>query len=711
MVKKLVGLDIETHDPCLKDSGWSWKYNEGYILNTALYYEDADEVKVVAGLHNGNCPFTETERAKGNEEIRSLLTSPDVILLGANIMYDTGWLLYEYGMTVYDVKCSFIDVLQAEHILDEFTNCSLESVCQKYLKVGKTKDRAAEWVRENVSKTGDFRKHLKDVPWEILSEYVAGDAKLPVKVWRKQLTLLKEQDLIKRVKLEFDCILPTLSLTVNGMPLDVKQKRRNHEYINSVIETLSSQFKAKYSFPSFRVTAPRDIAKFCDTRSIPYNVRFTLKGEGGFPYKSDTERKDRGCMKAKKLVSSFRFVKSEPVAFVPAKLAERTRVILEENGFDFIMSPNVDKSFLEEKGAVYPEIRLIADWKKAVSINSKFLGEKYDRYVTKNNRGEDCVRAQYKITDTVTFRYSSTSPNCQQVAGKGSLSVLGRDGEVKEISLPSITRKLFKAGKGCVFGKIDYGQIEYRLICNIACGKAGEEVRQQYRRNPKLDFHQYVVDLTGLSRKYAKNMSFGVSFGLGEKSMAATFGWTQEQTREITEKYHEHMPFVRPTLALVGDIAKERGYIKTVLGSRARLHNPNKSYTMLNRYTQGSGAECLKSAMVEAYRTGLWERLKPANTVHDELNFPYLEPTERCMEDFYRMAYTMRTAVESLRVPLEAEIELGEDWASCRTVGEWLSLRDSGSEGWQGLSAELRRAVEICEGLVLKGADKDEYFS
>ena len=90
-------------------------------------------------------------------------------------------------MSTYDVKCSFVDVLQAEAILDEFSVHSLESVSQKYLKYGKSKDRLEYWVRENVSKKGDFREHLKDAPWDMLVEYVSGDAKNPVKVWRSSL--------------------------------------------------------------------------------------------------------------------------------------------------------------------------------------------------------------------------------------------------------------------------------------------------------------------------------------------------------------------------------------------------------------------------------------------------------------------------------------------------------------------------------------------
>ena len=699
MNKEVIGLDIETVDPLLKTAGYSWKYGQGKILCTALYYEDTDEIKVIAGLNNENCPFDLIDRQCANKEIIDLLTDSNVCIVGANLQYDIGWLLYEYGMSTYDVKCSFVDVLQAEAILDEFGVHSLESVSQKYLKYGKNKDRIEEWIKQNVSAKGDFRQHLEKAPYDLLEEYVKVDAKNPVKVWRKQLTLLKQQDLCKRAKLEFDCILPTLEMTRTGMPIDVEQKKKNLVLLSEAIEKLHKEFINKYNLPNFRVTATRDIANFCDLRNIPYNYQITLTGFDGVKFRNGDET-DRAYHKAKQLVSNFRLVKGKPVAFVTKEMQERTCELLTEEGFMFNASPKMDKKFFDSKREAYSEIDLIANWKLAAGIKSKILGENYDRFLTKNFKDEDCVKPQFKITDTISFRYSSNMPNCQQVPSKNSFTLHDDFGNEVVYSFPKLTRALFTASKGCVFGKIDYGQIEYRLICNIACGEAGEEVRRQYAKNPHMDFHQYVVDLTGLSRKYAKNMSFGVSFGMQLPSMAENFGWTMEHAQEIAEAYHRHMPFVAPTLALVGDIAKQRGYIKTVYGSHARLLDPKKSYTMLNRYTQGSGGECLKASIVQAYKEGIWKELKVANTVHDELNMPYLEPTEEQMIALYRMAEIMRTSVPNLRIPLEASPELGDNWASTKEVTEWIELRDKNDEAWQKASTELKQAVNICDKLL-----------
>lgn len=704
MSKIICGLDIECYDPLLKKAGYSWKYNQGYILNTALYYENRDTVTVIAGINNENCPFDLIDRQCANKEIIDLLTDSDVCIVGANLQYDIGWLLYEYGMSTYDVKCSFVDVLQAEAILDEFGVHSLESVSQKYLKYGKTKDRIEEWVHENKSRKGDFRQHLKDAPYGLLEEYVKGDAKNPVKVWRKQLTLLKQQDLCKRAKMEFDCILPTLEMTRTGMPVDVEQKEKNLEFLSWAIETLHKEFMTRYNLPKFRITASRDIASFLDMRNVPYKYKITLKGYNGAKF-TNGEETDRAYNKAKKLVSSFRLKKGEPVAYVPKEIAERTCELLKDEGFIFNSSPNVDKNYFASKREAYPEVALIADWKLATGIKSKILGEKYNRFFCKNFKGETVVKPQFKISDTVSLRYSSVMPNGQQVSSKGGF-VLNAEGKEIQIEFAKIVRALFTASKGCVFGKIDYGQIEYRLICNIACGESGKEVRRQYAENPHMDFHQYVVDLTGLSRKYAKNMSFGVSFGMGLPSMAENFGWTMEKAEEISEAYHKHMPFVAPTLALVGDVAKERGYIKTVYGSHARLLDKKKSYTMLNRYTQGSGAECLKMSIITAYKEGIWEKLKVANTVHDELNMPYLEPTEEKMLALYRMAEIMRTSMPGLRVPLEASPELGDNWAETKEVPEWIELRDKNDEAWVKASPELKQAINICDKLLKEGRIK-----
>ena len=689
MQKLIVGLDIETYDPKLKTAGWSWKYNEGYILCTSIFYESLDEVKIIPGIHNDNCTYSEEERINKNEIVKDLLKNENVIIIGANIIYDIGWLLYEYNMTTYDVKAKLIDVLMAQRILDEWTIHSLESLSQMYLGYGKQTTKIEPWIREHVSSKGDFRQYLKEAPYNLLLDYVAVDSKNPVKIWKKQLTLLKNENLVERVKLEFSCILPILQITINGFCFNVEGKKENLKLLTKYRDILKESFLKNYSLDKFNVNSSQHIASLCDTYDIPYKYKITLKTYEGKNI-DNLDYLNKVYNIAKKIIVSIRKVKNQLVAFVPSAMVERTVDLLEEEGFTCNASPNVDKKFFAANRDKYEVIDIIANWKLANGIISKILGAKYNRFITKDNDEVYRIHGQFNISDTVTFRLSSQNPNLQQIPSKGSLKL-----HDVELSFPALTRALFQANPNQVLWKIDYGQIEYRLICNIAVGEGAEEVRAEFAKNPKLDFHQYVVDLTKLSRKYAKNMSFGVSFGMSVPSMAENFGWTLEHATEIAEQYHEHMPFVLPTLTLIGDIAKERGYIRTVCGSHARLQNESKSYTMLNRYTQGSGAEILKTAITQAYEEGLWKNLGVVNTAHDELVGSVDVNFDRIL-DVYKMAHIMRTCVK-LRVPLEAEPEFGDNWASTKTVSEWIEEANKNSESWIKASKQLKETIRICK--------------
>lgn len=689
MKKLICGIDCEVHDPKLKTAGWSWKYNEGYILCTSIFYESSSEVKIIPGIHNDNCTYSEEERINKNEIVKDLLKNENAIIIGANIIYDIGWLLYEYNMTTYDVKAKLIDVLMAQRILDEWTIHSLESLSQMYLGYGKQTTKIEPWIREHVSSKGDFRQYLKEAPYNLLLDYVAVDSKNPVKIWKKQLTLLKNENLVERVKLEFSCILPILQITINGFCFNVEGKKENLKLLTKYRDILKESFIKNYNLDKFNVNSSHHIASLCDTYDIPYKYKITLKTYEGKNI-DNLDYLNKVYNTAKKIIVSIRKVKNQLVAFVPSTMVERTADLLEEEGFTCNASPNVDKKFFAANRDKYEVIDIIANWKLANGIISKILGEKYDRFITKDNDGVYRVHGQFNISDTVTFRLSSKDPNMQQIPSKGALKV-----NDVELSFPALTRALFQANPNQVLWKIDYGQIEYRLICNIAVGEGAEEVRAEFAKNPKLDFHQYVVDLTKLSRKYAKNMSFGVSFGMSKASMAENFGWTLEHATEIAEQYHEHMPFVLPTLTLIGDIAKERGYIRTVCGSHARLQNESKSYTMLNRYTQGSGAEILKTAITQAYGEGLWKNLGVVNTAHDELVGSVDVNFDRIL-DVYKMAHIMRTCVK-LRVPLEAEPEFGDNWASTKTVSEWIEEANKNSESWIKASKQLKETIRICK--------------
>lgn len=175
---RFVGIDIETVDPLLKTQGNSWIFGKGKILCTALHYKDTKETKVLLG-----CP----------ESIASLLLDPSIILVGANISYDIGWICDYLNFPVKDIQCSLFDVITLESHIDPYAKTSLDTLAVKYLNRHKESDALEKWIKSQPFYTGgDFRNYLADAPQELLTKYVGVDAELPVYILFKQFELLQD---------------------------------------------------------------------------------------------------------------------------------------------------------------------------------------------------------------------------------------------------------------------------------------------------------------------------------------------------------------------------------------------------------------------------------------------------------------------------------------------------------------------------------------
>ena len=193
-------------------------------------------------------------------------------------------------------------------------------------------------------------------------------------------------------------------------------------------------------------------------------------------------------------------------------------------------------------------------------------------------------------------------------------------------------------------------------------------------------------------RKPAKNINFGLVYGMREKTMSVNLGRSLQATKLLFEMYHKRLPFVSATFEAAERVALNRGYTKTLLGRRSRfdlwesrkwddmqkedavpLHRdaalttwgPNirraYAYRALNRMLQGSAADIMKKAMVDIWESGICDVLgAPLLTVHDELDWS-APRTPEAQEALKEAHYIMEHCVE-LRVPLYAERETGNDW-------------------------------------------------
>ncbi len=282
---------------------------------------------------------------------------------------------------------------------------------------------------------------------------------------------------------------------------------------------------------------------------------------------------------------------------------------------------------------------------------------------------------------TVSGRFSSSHPNLQNIPA--------RDPEMK-----LLIRGLFLPEIGEEWVSADYSQIEYRLMVHAARGPGAEEARLKYSEDPNTDYHAMTQALIKnllnreVDRGPVKNINFGKIFGMGKATLKRQLvGLTDYEAEMFFDAYDTAVPYARSTAEAATKVAKKRGYIKTILGRRARFPywesamwgDPDNFLTRdkskaedvfrhvqrasthkaLNCYTQGSCADIMKKAMLDIYKAGL---PVPLLTVHDENDWSLPIGDTQVLDE---LVSVMQDAVK-LKVPIIAETEKGTNWGNIK---------------------------------------------
>lgn len=285
-------------------------------------------------------------------------------------------------------------------------------------------------------------------------------------------------------------------------------------------------------------------------------------------------------------------------------------------------------------------------------------------------------------------RYSSSLPNLQNIP-------------IRDEIWGSLIRSIFLPEEGEDWAKLDWSQIEYRILTHRGRGPSAETARRQYRNDPTTDYHQMVSDMTGVPRKPAKNLNFGLVYGMGKAELARQLGLSLEEAEPIFTLYHGKMPFVKEVYDATQTKAASDGYITTLLGRRRRfnlweprfwadgsengknfralglpLEQAQKEYgprlrraythKALNADIQGSAADLMKKAMQDYVKNSdAYATLgAPLLTVHDELDFS-VPRTRDGKAALLEVKHMMEHCLK-ISVPIIAELETGPNWGEVK---------------------------------------------
>lgn len=597
---KLLSFDIEGKDPDLIKKGPGTKRGEGYICGLAVGMDEGD-TKLTYYLPIKH-PDVPQETSDANRQRIAAVMFADNAKVGANIMYDLEWLEHEgYECN----KNNLHDIQFAEPILDEYRRTyALNSLAQKYTAETK-KTNVLEEYNDAMGWKGKAIENIWKMPSTVAGKYALTDATLPLAIFKKQKEHLEKQNLWDLYTMEMELVPLLLLMRKNGVRLDMALLKRTIAEVSDKHFDLKNQLY-EWAGKEFNPGASGQLSKILDAKGIPY------------PRNAPTEK-----MK---------------VAGKPG-------------------NPNLDKVALSKMSAAHPECETILEYRHYDTLINMFLHPYLDLEVGGRLYGSFHPLRSDKY-GTVAGRFSASKPNLQQVS---ATSEDEEDNATRSALKGQIIRALFIPEDGFKWAKLDYSQVEYRIMAHYAQGAGAKELRAQYNENAATDFHKVIQDQTGFDRRTSKRLNFGGAYGMGMATAASSFGWTMQEAESFMTAYHNSAPYIKATRAAVSKVASRRGYIFTVLGRKARVHSSRKLHSMFNRLIQGSAADVMKAGMVQAYKEGIFNTLIPHITVHDELDVSYKDNKEG-NEALQELKRIMEQAVK-FDVPLLVDCHTGRNWA------------------------------------------------
>lgn len=302
----------------------------------------------------------------------------------------------------------------------------------------------------------------------------------------------------------------------------------------------------------------------------------------------------------------------------------------------------------------HPITELILDYRGLSKLKSTYT----DGLLKQANSDTHRVHTSYHQALTATGRLSSTDPNLQNIPVREEI---GRQ-----------IRKAFIAPQGRVLLAADYSQIELRLMAHFSQDEAlvdafnhGQDV---HRRTAAEVLGVTLEDVTSDQRRQAKAVNFGLLYGMSEFGLTRQLGFSREESRGYIAKYFQRYPGVLDYMERTRQIAREQGFVETILGRRLYTPDIMASNKMIkqaaeraaiNAPLQGSAADIIKMAMIAVDQMLPKDQAKMLLQVHDELVF---EVDEAIADELAPQLAKVMQSVLNISVPLVVEVGKGRNW-------------------------------------------------
>ncbi len=294
---------------------------------------------------------------------------------------------------------------------------------------------------------------------------------------------------------------------------------------------------------------------------------------------------------------------------------------------------------------------------------SKLKGTYVDALPELVNPETGRIHSSFNQTGTVTGRIASNSPNLQNIPVRSEAGMRIRRG--------------FVSREGWTLVAADYSQVELRILAHVC---RDEAMIEAFRRDE--DIHRataaavYGVDfdkVTFPQRQFAKNVNFGLIYGMGSFRLARESGLTLAEAENYIKEYFDQFPGIEAYLDKTKRQAREKGFVETLLGrrryfpifqarSRANREMVARSEReAINHPIQGTAADIIKIAMIRLDRRLREEgyRGRMILQIHDEL---LLEAPDEEVDAVRELVLDVMCNAFALDVPLKVDVSTGRNW-------------------------------------------------
>ena len=302
-------------------------------------------------------------------------------------------------------------------------------------------------------------------------------------------------------------------------------------------------------------------------------------------------------------------------------------------------------------------IQHILDYRGLAKLKSTYV----DALPTQVEPTTGRVHTDYMQTVAATGRLSSNNPNLQNIPIRTE-----RGRQVRKAFVPRDENYVLLAA--------DYSQIELRIIAALSqednminAFKKGEDI---HASTASKVFGVPLEEVTREQRSNAKTVNFGIIYGVSAFGLSNQTDLSRSEAKDLIDTYYATYPKLRNYISDQIEIARENGYVQTVLGRRRYLKDINSRNAVVrgaaernavNAPIQGSAADIIKVAMINIHKK-LQEgqfKTKMLLQVHDELVFDVYQSE---LEDIKKMVKSEMESAYELAVPLVVDLGVGKDW-------------------------------------------------